>query len=91
MGNHIQYIPANDSLSDRGLLTGEPAMVYYGENENHVVDTLFARADTMLVYAVRRCDIPNAEIEAAEKRLEDRCDNAAEVLYVQWLSQQFQE
>lgn len=71
MGNHIQYIPATDSLSDRGLLTGEPAMVYYGENENHVVDTLFARADTMLVYALRRCDIPQSEIEAAKKRLED--------------------
>ena len=71
MGNHIQYIPATGTQSDKGLLTGEPAIVYYGETENHVVDTLYARADTILVYAVPRCDIADAEIKAAEKRLED--------------------
>jgi len=71
LGGHIQYIPATDSLSDRGLLTVDPAIVYYGETENHVVDTLYARADTILVYAVRRCDISSEEITAAEQRLED--------------------
>ena len=71
LGGHIQYIPATDSLSDRGLLTVDPAIVYFGETENHVVDTLYARADTILVYALRRCDISDEEIKAAERRLED--------------------
>lgn len=71
LGNHIQYIPATETQSDQGLLTGEPAIVYYGETEDHVVDTLYARADTILVYAVPRCDIDREEITAAEKRLED--------------------
>ena len=71
LGDHLQYLPATDSLSQRGLLTGDPAIVYYGENENHVVDTLYARADTFYVYAVPRCDVPKEEVSAAEKRLED--------------------
>ncbi len=71
LGDHLQYLPATDSLSDRGLLTGEPAIVYFGENENHVVDTLFARADTIFVYTVPRCDVPEAEVNEAKKRLDD--------------------
>ena len=71
LGDHLQYLPATDSLSQRGLLTGDPAIVYYGENENHVVDTLYARADTFFVYAVPRCDVPKEEVSAAERRLED--------------------
>lgn len=71
LGDHLQYLPATDSLSDRGLLTGEPAIVYFGENENHVVDTLFARADTIFVYTVPRCDVPEAELNDAKKRLDD--------------------
>lgn len=71
LGDHLQYLPATDSLSQRGLLTGDPAIVYYGENENHVVDTLYARADTFYVYAVPRCDVPKEEVSAAERRLED--------------------
>ena len=71
LGDHLQYMPATDSLADRGLLTGDPAIIYFGENEDHVVDTLYARADTFYVYAVPRCDIPNEELKEAEKRLED--------------------
>ena len=71
LGDHLQYLPATDSLSQRGLLTGEPAIVYFGENENHVVDTLFARADTIFVYTVPRCDVPEAEVNEAKKRLDD--------------------
>ena len=71
MGNHIQYVPPFDTLSERGLLTGEPAVVYYGETENHEVDTLYARADSILVYAVPRCALSSEEVKAAEKRLED--------------------
>lgn len=71
LGDQISYLPPSDSLSERGLLTGLPAVVYFGETENHEVDTLYARADTILVYAVPRCDISNEEIKDAEKRLED--------------------
>ena len=71
LGDHLQYLPARDSLSDRGLLTGDPAIIYFGENEDHVVDTLFTRADTFFVYAVPRCDIPEEEVNESKKRLED--------------------
>ena len=71
MGDHLQYVPATDSTSDSGLLTDNPAIIYYGENENHEVDTLYARADTFYVYALPRCSVPPEEISAAEKRLED--------------------
>ena len=71
LGDHMQYLPAEDTLSQRGWLTGNPAIIYYGENENHEVDTLFARADTFFVYSVPRCDIPKAEVDEAAQRLED--------------------
>ncbi len=71
LGDHLQYAPATDSLTDRGLLTGDPAIIYYGENENHVVDTLYVRADTFYVYAIQRSDIPAAELKEAQKRIED--------------------
>ena len=71
LGDHMQYLPANDSLSQRGLLTGNPAIIYYGENEDHVVDTLFARADSFYVYTVPRYAIPEKEVKDAEKRLDD--------------------
>ena len=71
LGDHMQYLPATDSLSQRGLLTGDPAIIYYGENEDHVVDTLFARADSFFVYTMPRCDIPDKEVKEAEQRLDD--------------------
>ena len=71
LGDRMQYLPATDSLSQRGVLTGDPAIIYYGENENHVVDTLYARADTFYVYSVPRNEIPEAEVKEAEKRLDD--------------------
>ncbi len=71
MGDHLKYLPAEDTLSQRGLLTGEPAIVYYGENENHEVDTLYARADTFYVYTVPRWRIPESEVSEAKKRKED--------------------
>lgn len=71
LGDHLQYLPADDSLSDRGVLTGDPAIIYFGENEDHEIDTLYVRADTFYVYAVPRCDIPEDEVKEAEKRLED--------------------
>ena len=71
MGDHMQYLPPEDSLSQRGLLTGNPAILYFGENEDHVVDTLYSRADTFFVYAVPRCDIPESEVKEANKRIQD--------------------
>ena len=71
LGDHIQYLPAKDSLSERGWMTGDPAIVYFGENENHVVDTLYARADSFFVFTLPRCDVPEEEVKAAENRLED--------------------
>lgn len=71
LGDHLQYFPPADSLSARGMLTGNPAIIYFGENEDHVVDTLYSRADTFFVYAVPRCDIPQTEVAEAEKRLAD--------------------
>ena len=71
LGNHLKYMPAEDTLSQRGLLTGDPAIVYYGENENHEVDTLFARADTFYVYTVPRWRIPDETVAEAGKRKED--------------------
>ena len=71
LGDHLQYFPPTDSLSARGMLTGDPAIIYFGENEDHVVDTLYSRADTFFVYAVPRCDIPQTEVAEAEKRIAD--------------------
>ena len=71
LGDHLQYLPAEDTLSQRGLLTGNPAIIYYGENENHEVDTLFARADSFFLYSVPRCDILQEEMDEASKRRDD--------------------
>lgn len=71
LGDHLQYLPAADSLPERGWLTGSPAIVYFGENENHTVDTLYTRADTFFVFSLPRCDIPEEEVEAAGRRRED--------------------
>lgn len=71
LGDHLQYLPATDSTVQRGILTDDPAVVYYGENEDHVVDTLFARADSFFVFALPRCDLSKEEVTAAEKRRDD--------------------
>ena len=71
LGDHIQYRPAVDSLPERGFLTGDPAIVYFGENENHVVDTLYAAADTFYVFTLPRSDVAAEEIAAAAQRRED--------------------
>ena len=71
LGDHLKYMPAQDSLSQRGLLTGDPAIIYFGENEDHVVDTMYTRADTFYVYVVPRCDLPPEEVKEAQQRLED--------------------
>ena len=71
LGDHLQYLPADSLHSQRGILTGEPAIIYYGENENHEVDTLYARADTFYVYSVPKFKIPAEEVKEASQRTED--------------------
>ncbi|MCR5710785.1 MAG: hypothetical protein K6G79_09935 [Bacteroidales bacterium] len=71
MGDHLQYLPATDSLPDRGVLADDPAIVYFGENERHEPDTVYARADTFYVFALPMYEISEEEVKAAAKRLED--------------------
>jgi len=67
LGNHIHYLPD----TSMAVLTRDPALVFFGENENHVVDTLYARADTIQVYSIKKCDIPQSEFDAGKKRRDD--------------------
>lgn len=66
-GNHGIY----EKDSSRATMTREPAVVYYGENENHEVDTLFLRADTVIFWGTPMCDFTADEISAAQKHRED--------------------
>ena len=66
-GNHGRY----EQDSSRAMMTREPAVVYYGENENHEVDTLFLRADTVVFWTTPMCGFSAEEIEAAKKHRED--------------------
>ena len=75
-GNHARY----EQDSSRAMMTREPAVVYYGENENHEVDTLFLRADTVLFWTTPMCDFSNEEIEAARKHREDALFDALQEL-----------
>lgn len=71
LGDHILYKPDTDSTFASGILTDNPAVVYYGENENHEVDTLYMRADSIFVYSVPMCGIDSVEKVNAAKRIED--------------------
>ncbi|MBQ9475913.1 MAG: hypothetical protein IJU69_06685 [Bacteroidales bacterium] len=66
-GNHARY----EQDSSRAMMTREPAVVYYGENENHEIDTLFLRSDTVMFWTTPMCDFSKEEIEAAAKHRED--------------------
>ena len=47
-----------DSLNNLyATLFLDPASIYVGENTEHQIDTLFCRADTMLFYTQRACDV----------------------------------
>ena len=47
-----------DSINNiYATLFDDPACIYVGENEQHEVDSLFCRADTMHMYSVRVCDV----------------------------------
>ncbi len=66
-GNRLRYLPD----SAKCYVLEEPAVAYYGENENHEIDTLFIASDTMIFRAVPRYEFSEEEVEAAKKRRED--------------------
>ncbi len=48
----------------------DPAAVYVGENTDNKIDTLFCRADTLMFYTQRVCDIPEELIQDSQKALQ---------------------
>ena len=65
-------IVVTDSLNNHHMeFTESPAVFYFGENEDHVKDSLFVAADNLLLYTVRRCDIPSADVSARLKERDD--------------------
>lgn len=61
-----------DSLNNQHMeFTLDPAIFYFGENEDNVKDSVFVAMDTLLVYTVRDCDIPQDD---KDKRLKERED-----------------
>lgn len=65
-------IVETDSLNNQHMeFTQDPAVFYFGENEEHVKDSLFVAADTLRIYTVRNCDIPEADKETRLKERED--------------------
>ncbi|MFA7033871.1 MAG: OstA-like protein [Bacteroidales bacterium] len=80
LGNKAEY-GGKDSLKvNLAIMTNKPAVVYYGENENHEVDTLFICADTLLSFSIRQCDFSKEEIQEAETRKSDILFDALEEL-----------
>ncbi|NLX41017.1 MAG: hypothetical protein GXY75_03865 [Bacteroidales bacterium] len=63
LGNKLIY--TSDTVA---TVTDRPAIAYYGENENHIVDSLFFGADTLHLYTVKRNYIPQETIDEAEAR-----------------------
>ncbi len=63
LGNKLIY--TSDTVA---TVSDHPAIAYYGENENHVVDSLFFGADTLHFYTVKRNYIPEETIEKAKAR-----------------------
>ena len=62
------YLFYEDSLA-RVTLKKQAAVALWTEEEGQL-DTTYFGADTLVYYTVRRCDIPEAEIEVARARLE---------------------
>ncbi|MCF0177109.1 MAG: hypothetical protein HUJ90_00670, partial [Bacteroidales bacterium] len=49
------------------ILTKQPAIIYYGKNENDEPDSLFCAADTLNFYTKRVCDIPDSLFKEGKK------------------------
>lgn len=66
-GNQARY----ERDSTRATITKDPAVVYYGETEDHKIDTLFLSADTVIFWGQPMCSFTSEEIKAAEKHRAD--------------------
>ncbi len=66
LGNKLIY--TSDTVA---TVTDHPAIAYYGENENNIVDSLFFGADTLHFYTIKRNYIPKETIDKATKRKKD--------------------
>ena len=63
LGNKLIY--TSDTVA---TVTDRPAIVYYGENENNIVDSLFFGADTLHLYTIKRNYISQETIDKAAAR-----------------------
>ena len=65
-------VVVTDSLNNQMMdFTESPALFYFGENEEHVKDSLFVAADSLRMYTVRRNDIPKEDMDARMKERDD--------------------
>ena len=65
-------VMVTDSINNQHMeFTQDPAVFYFGENENHEKDSLFVAADTLRIYTRRNCDIPEADKSSRLKERED--------------------
>lgn len=65
-------VVTTDSLNNQHMeFTQDPAVFYFGENEDHVKDSLYVAADTLRIYTVRRSDIPREDVDTRLKERED--------------------
>ena len=49
-------------------LTDQPAIIYYGEDEKGVRDTVFFAADTLIIQNLRMYEVDSAVVEVAKRR-----------------------
>ena len=69
MASVSNYMYYKDTLS-RVTLCDDAAVALWERKEERV-DTTYCGADTLVYYAVKRCDIPQSELDNASKRLEN--------------------
>lgn len=67
--DHIRY--ERDTVDGVVTMTERPAIIFCGENENKVVDTLYFGADTLVTFALRKNEISEEEIQSSKQRYED--------------------
>ena len=64
------YVFYQDSLK-RITLKNRAAVVMWEQKDSNIVDTTYMGADTIVIYSVRKCDIPEEEISLAATRKEN--------------------
>lgn len=67
--DHILY--RKDSVDARLTMSRDPVIMHCGTLDDGRPDTLYVRADSLIVYSRYKCDIPGEEVEEAAQRLED--------------------